>query len=112
MSGTLPELKFVTIWTRQSPVTVCWVTLMLGYFAAKPSSAALRAVPSAGDDSQAPSVTLPEMVLGSNAAPPVEAPGAVDSPPPPPAPVDAPGPPEPVLPLGPQAATSSAAAKP
>src|SRR3954468_24634829 len=85
---------------------------MLGYFAAKPSSAALRAVPSAGEDSHAPSVTLPETVLGSNAAPPVEAPGAVDSPPPPPVPVEAPGPPDPVLPLGPQAATSSAAAKP
>src|SRR5688572_15875042 len=47
---------------------VSWVTSMFGYFTANASSAALRAVPSAGDDSQAPSVTSPLTVLGSKAA--------------------------------------------
>src|SRR5690349_12064112 len=82
---------------------------MFGYFAAKPASAALRASPSAGEDSHAPRVTSPEIVLGSNAAA-VDSPGPLVAPPP--VPVEAPGPLEPVLPLGPQAAMRSAAAKP
>src|SRR5688500_5285903 len=86
---------------------VSWVTSMFGYFTANASSAALRAVPSAGDDSQAPSVTSPLTVLGSKAA--VVPAGPVAAGP------LAPGPPvpgagEPVPP--PHAARTNAAAKP
>src|SRR6185295_19981161 len=71
---------------------VVWVTLMLGYLVAKASRAAFSAVPSAGEDSHWPRVTLPLIDAGSKAfslstgapdppVPPVE--GAPDSPVPP-----------------------------